>query len=462
MAALLVAAVVQAGSSITIAPLTSGGNNVSVASGATATVNYKITNNIPGGPGNQPQWTWNNKSGYLSRVNSGGSGGIPDCGGTTFTQTQGSSCVFAIQVNGAAFTASNQQVPASTPNFTSGMVNNGPSQNNQLSVTLASNPSNPTSLSVAATGIIPVNGGTVNLLVTNNGAYPAINVRADLTGFGWSGVTQTPCATIAAGGSCNLTFSSTIPYIARGSIAIVGDNISNTPTTALAFSTGGYLIYSVSGSGPSYAVKVVDNVDAADMPPAGSIWSSNGTANTSANAANNTILGIDELSSAPPGAASPTTPAYPGTPPTPAYTGCNGKSDGSCNSTNILNYYNTYINSPTLGTTPLTFYAAGICYSSTAGSSSPGSWYLPSICELGVYDANIGGNNAVVGLITLIYIPIYLNWVFCRIWLLAVERHIQAATGVLPSSRAIRRSSRGTRTSVPAAASRASALRAIS
>ncbi len=109
------------------------------------------------------------------------------------------------------------------------------------------------------------------------------------------------------------------------------------------------------------------------------IWSSNGNDPGSSDYDYTAILGIDETST--PSEPSPTSPPYP--PQTPAYTPCNGRSDGACNSSNILSYYNTYIGSQP-GQTPLGFYAAGLCAEQPINGYS--DWYLPSICEMDSLD----------------------------------------------------------------------------
>lgn len=58
---------------------------------------------------------------------------------------------------------------------------------------------------------------------------------------------------------------------------------------------------------------------------------------------------------------------------------CNGAIDSSCNSANILAYYNNIISGAPVN---LSYYAAGLCNQSTAGSATAGMWYLPSACEL--------------------------------------------------------------------------------
>ncbi len=142
---------------------------------------------------------------------------------------------------------------------------------------------------------------------------------------GWTAVSQTDCVTIPAnGGTCSLLLSSTTPYLAEGGIQVTGDNITTPPSTALAFSIQGYLVFALS-SDSSSDPQVVDTVDLSNDP-----W---GT------------IGVSV-----PGAHSPT--------------------DGFSNTAAI----------EAAGITPS---AAVDCYTSANGSVSSGTWYLPAICQMG-------------------------------------------------------------------------------
>jgi hypothetical protein len=204
---------------------------------------------------------------------------------------------------------------------------------------------NNTTLSVSATGTIPVYTGTPGtpgtLTVTNTGAtYPAYNVSASLPG-GWIGVTQTAtcadcgtgatsCTEIPPGGTCTLSFTSTTPYVAQGSITVTGDNITTPPTTALAFTAQGYLIWQVSGS----TVWVIDTADLSQTT-----WGSGGGTISSAQSLTN----------------------------------------GAGNTTAIVAAIGT-------GST----YAALECNQSTNGGAAAGAWYLPAICEMGASATQAG------------------------------------------------------------------------
>jgi hypothetical protein len=200
---------------------------------------------------------------------------------------------------------------------------------------------NTTTVTASSTGTIPVNGSSGSVTVTNTGANPAYNVSAVLPG-GWSGVTQdsSGCAVVAASDTCTLTFTSTTPYVAQGNIAIIGDNVASGATTALAFTIDGYLVYAVPTGSTAF---VMASSDASSTVR----WS----------ATSNNIAGITETSTSPPSA-------------------CYGATDGACDSAQITAQYGT----------PYTGYAAGLCdeiTSDNSGAVAIGTWYLPSICELG-------------------------------------------------------------------------------
>ena len=114
--------------------------------------------------------------------------------------------------------------------------------------------------------------------------------------------------------------------------------------------------------------------------PTSIIWSSDG--NGGANFT--TILGIDETSTT--AVPSPTAPPYPVG--TPAFIPCNGSSDGACDTSNIVSYYNFNRTSGGNAPTPLSDYAAGLCESSPIDGYT--DWYLPAICEMDAVTVTAG------------------------------------------------------------------------
>jgi hypothetical protein len=85
--------------------------------------------------------------------------------------------------------------------------------------------------------LIPVNGGSIAITVTNavGSLSSAHNVQAILPG-GWAEVTQdaSQCVVLPPGASCNLSFSSTASYAGPTIVSIQGDN-TNTLSLTVAF-----------------------------------------------------------------------------------------------------------------------------------------------------------------------------------------------------------------------------------
>lgn len=295
--------------------------------------------------------------------------GIVQTGGTCpqplFNLDAGTSCTAELQITANDLVGSvDGGYPKVCLNGTTGTHCTKPSLANQLRVIKSTSPppSALTTLNVDATGIIPVASGPGTITVTNTGTNTAYNVHVTLPS-GWTGVTQNAsnCASIAPNnGTCSITFTSTTPYVAQGSIVITGDNISNAPTTALAFRYQGGLVFSITGTSPSSTVKVVTENDVSTS--SGMQW----------------YNGQYTLT----GAQSTTDGAYffPGT--------INDDTNG-----------NTYIivNASTFGVGSAANYAAGLCYNYIDASAANGEWYLPAICELGTYDSSIGGDDAGCG-----------------------------------------------------------------
>lgn len=202
-----------------------------------------------------------------------------------------------------------------------------------------------TTLSVSATATIPVNTGSGTLTVTNTGANIALNVHAELPSP-WIAVIQdeTACTAIppvsaAPNNTCTLNFTSNTPYVAQGLITVTGDNIiTPPPTTAIAFTTQGYLIWDVLD--PS-TVQVIDTADLATEQ-----WG------------NNVITGAQSFT------------------------------DGVTN-TNIIQ-----------STAGIGVSAAVSCYNSTNGGTMIGTWYLPAICQMGGAEQGAGCTTGLANIYT--------------------------------------------------------------
>lgn len=157
--------------------------------------------------------------------------------------------------------------------------------------------------------------------------------------------------------------------------------------------------------------KVVSLVDQAARYPNGIVWSSNG-GNSGVgfvDVSSDTLPGIDETSIS--SAGSPTFSVFDSfftntyTNPNPftpvSFSMCDGGLDGSCNTNNIVTFYNQFITNNTSGNggsppftafagpTNSTYYAAGLCKQVIEGYFD---WYLPAICEMG-YDGDFSGTD---------------------------------------------------------------------
>jgi hypothetical protein len=188
-----------------------------------------------------------------------------------------------------------------------------------------------TTLSVTARHVIPVNG-SATLTVTNTGTAVARNVAISLPA-GWTDVSvlSSSCgASLAPMAACSITLASPVSYVAQNGIEITADNVPAPPTTALAFSIDGYLVFSVDSAN---SASVVDNADVSSAQS----WAYS-TSTTSA-----TSL-----------------------------------TQGATNTAQIVSVEGP--NAP----------AAYACSYSNEGGASTFTWYLPAICQL----SNPGGTSA--------------------------------------------------------------------
>ena len=131
-------------------------------------------------------------------------------------------------------------------------------------------------------------------------------------------------------------------------------------------------IYSIDDTTPttgSIGGKVAAVTSQAAAYPSGIIWSSDGSGTTVSNIA---IFGIAQTSTS----SSP----IPSSGQVIGQSACNGRTDGACDTTNIVTYYNANRTAGGAAPTPLTQYASGLCKASIGGYTD---WYLPAICEMG-------------------------------------------------------------------------------
>lgn len=315
--------------------------------------------------------------------------------------TRGSSCTLSLLVQGSQLTQSISDGPIVCQQGST-LQCYKPSPSDVLKINVGANDTTLSAsistlgLSVNDTGLNAALTGTPRqITITNSGTGSATNVTYSLSPALPSGTMISPgsCGTIAVSGSCILTITpGNTPSAAAGdtnptpiTISISGTN-TNTLTPTVNILTYG----SVYQSGYIYAVddttsntgSIGGSVAALTDQSAGVIWSSDGSSSVSYVA----ILGVDELST--PITPSPTAPSYP--PGTPPYLACNGKSDGACNTSNIVSYYNFNRASGGAPPTPPGQYAAGLC---TVTIDNESDWYLPAICEEGYDDIGSGANG---------------------------------------------------------------------
>jgi hypothetical protein len=148
---------------------------------------------------------------------------------------------------------------------------------------------------------------------------------------------------------------------------------------------GGY-IYAIDDTTPATAGiggRAVSQQDQVAAPtggfgPPGIVWSS-----TDADAYDGgvSIWGIDQTSTVTvpsPNTATTTVPATQ----VAGQQNCDGRSDGACNTSNIVLWYSAPNTTPAIDPS---FYAAGVC---TLPNASYSDWYLPAVCEMGPDSGN--------------------------------------------------------------------------
>ncbi|CAM4423450.1 MAG: hypothetical protein LEGION0403_FIIPPAGN_02185 [Legionella sp.] len=273
-----------------------------------------------------------------------GSVSLQNNSGDTLTRSANGSFTFATVV--AAGSTYNVTV-SSQPGLQTCTVSNGTGTMGSSNVTdiLVSCANNTTTLSVNATGTIPVGSGSGSITITNTGTtFTAYNVSVTLPS-GWTGVTQdaSNCTSIAPNnGTCTITFTTTKPYVAQGNIPVIGDNISNAPKLALAFTVQGFLVWEITDM---TTVQVIDTATFSQK------W-------------------------------------------------------GYYLLTNAGSFTNGFSNTAMIKNNGISPTAGLDCYNRTSGGASVGTWYLPAICQMGGSGlgagcatglANINTNLALLG-----------------------------------------------------------------
>jgi hypothetical protein len=346
---------------------------------------------------------------------------------TVFTQPAGQTCA----VTGGSGTVGSANVTTVAVNC----VSNDTTLTESVA-TLGLSVNDP-GLNVALTGAPRV------ITIYNSGTTTANNVACPTSGSASiTSIVCTGCGTILAGQSCQVTITpsgtpSATAYDTNPTpitLSISGTN-TNTLTPTINILTygsvyqGGF-VYEITDTTPytgRIGGTVASLVDQAEPyinsgpQTTNIIWSSNGAAS---NVSYDYLPGIDETSSSNNG--SPTYTAFSNyfqstytntvAPLSSSFNECNGSTDGSCDTSNILAFYNTWVtnDSPscdqsqggsglctaTPGPTTLTYYAAGLCTATINGYSD---WYLPAICEMDAVNTNLtcpAGTQSMLGSLT--------------------------------------------------------------
>jgi hypothetical protein len=374
----------------TFTPLTP--TTLSVPSNSTATVQYRVTNQSPA-----PHTLMMVPMTGITQTTTAGNCPNP------FTLSSGNpSCTLTLLVTGSALNADInggpnvcQQGPDGNP---SPLQCYQPSQSNSLSIIVAPPISLNTTISASVTSLaLKTSGVARTITFTNTGTSTASSVTYSPSPALPAGTTIAPanCGNIAPAGTCVLT----ITPGATASAAAYNTNptpitlsVQGTNTNALTPTLNIVALASVYQSG-SIGGKVAAVTDqAAATFPNGIIWSSDGSGATVSYIA---IYGISETSTS--------LSANPSTGQITGQSACNGNTDGACDTTNIVTYYNANRAAGGTAPTPLTQYASGLCKASIGGYTD---WYLPAICEMGPAsngsDCEAGTPNMVTNLPSLL------------------------------------------------------------
>lgn len=290
-----------------------------------------------------------------------------------------------------------------------------------------------------ATVALAVTGNPRQITITNNGSFVAANLSIAYPTWPSGTSAVSTCATILTpSASCTITITpgssatagagnaacSTGIVPTPGTITVSADNAPSSTIDAVILSNGciyqaGY-VYAIDDTTPttgSIGGKVVSLTDQAPAYPNGVIWGSNGGSGggsggiDSADASTDIVPGIDETSTS--SSSSPNYATFVSffssnyTNPNPftssSFSACNGNSDGHCNTSNILAFYDQFVTNNTTanggtapftasaGPTPRSHYAAGSCGQTIGGYTD---WYLPAICEMGGTGQGAGCTNA--------------------------------------------------------------------
>ncbi|WP_028387723.1 DUF1566 domain-containing protein [Legionella fairfieldensis] len=336
------------------------------------------------------------------------------------------------------------QPPSQTCTVTNGSGTMGAGNVTNVAVNCAVNTTLSTSVSnlaLSVTGFTeygitgtPSSGLARVITITNTGTNPAVNLSVTPPTWPAGTSSTTTCgSTLAASGSCTITItpgatatsdgtnpcsSGTAPV--PGAVQVSADNATTVSIDVVILSYGciyqGGYVFAFDDTAPntdSVGGKVFTTTNQAAIFPNGIVWSSNGGIGGGSGGMNNAdvswdmIPGVDRTSTSSLG--SPTYAAFASffsttyTNPNPFtaadFAQCDGILDGSCNTNNIMRFYDQFITNNTTanggtplftatpGQTPITYFAAGLCTQAISGYSD---WYLPAICEMGYGSSSCG------------------------------------------------------------------------
>lgn len=235
----------------------------------------------------------------------------------------------------------------------------------------ARTPHTPRTITITNTGTNP----TQSLIVTPSGLPPGTSISSD-TCSGNSLAAGANCAiTITPGSIASSTCSvGTVPT--PGTVSVSSTNVTTpTSTDILVLDFGciyqdGYIfsIDDTTSASGSIGGKVVGMTDQTSGGSSLMYWSAQGP--FPAPAVADSIPGIYQNSTVSGGDA------------------CNGNSDGSCDSAQIINFYNSQLPPPPPGSN-----AADVCHINSSTNFS--DWVLPAICEMGP-NAGTGANCSTI------------------------------------------------------------------
>lgn len=365
---------------------------------------------------------------------------LQDNGGDDLTINSNGSFIFAMPVaQGASYSVTVFTQPiGQTCSVTNGSGTMGGVNVTNVGVNCATNTTtlsaSVSQLALSATGLTefgvsgtPTSGLAREITLTNTGSSTAVNLSVTLPTWPAGTTSSTTCgSTLAASSSCTITItpgatatsdgtnpcsSGTAPV--PGTVQISADNATTVSSDVVVLGYGcvyqGGYVFAFDDTTPnsgSVGGKVTTTSDQVPPYPNGIVWSSNGGTGGGSGAADpvdtsyDTLPGINQVSTSTTGSPTYATFAlffsttYTDTNPftSASFSMCNGALDGSCNTDNILTFYNQFITNNTLanggsapftpstGPTNIAYYAAGLCKQTISTYSD---WYLPAICEMG-------------------------------------------------------------------------------